>query len=234
METNSNKRLEIIGNSWDQVLNEEINKPYFGELLSFLNAEEEKFTIYPPRGSVFNAFKWTPMENVKVVIVGQDPYHGAGQAMGASFSVQPSAKVPPSLVNIFKELHTDLNLPIPENGDLSQWGHQGVLLLNAVLTVRAGEANSHQGKGWENFTDTVIKILSKQGGIVFILWGNFAKKKEELIDLNRNFVIKSSHPSPFSASYGFFGSRPFSKTNEYLEQIQKTPIDWDLTKGEQK
>nr|WP_317697480.1 uracil-DNA glycosylase [Xylocopilactobacillus apis] len=232
MQTNSKKKLEVIGNSWDQLLNEEINKPYFGELLKFLNAEEAKYTIYPPRGSIFNAFKWTPIENVKVVIVGQDPYHGPNQAMGASFSVQPTAKIPPSLVNIFKELQSDLNLPIPDNGDLSQWGKQGVLLLNAVLTVRDGAANSHQGHGWEYFTDTVIKFLSKRGGIVFILWGNFAKKKEELIDLDRNFVIKSSHPSPFSVTYGFFGSRPFSKTNGYLKQIGKTPIDWDLTKGD--
>lgn len=232
METNSKKRLEVIGNSWDQVLNDELNKPYFGDLLEFLNAEEEKYTIYPPRDSVFNTFKWTPIENVKVVIMGQDPYHGAGQAMGASFSVQPTAKVPPSLVNIFKELKDDLGFPIAPNGDLSRWGRQGVLLLNAVLTVRDGNANSHQGKGWENFTDQVIKVLSERGGIVFILWGNFAKQKESLIDTSRNFVIKSAHPSPFSASHGFFGSHPFSKTNNYLKEIGKTPIDWDLTKGE--
>lgn len=233
-QTNSKKKLEIIGNSWDDVLNEEINQPYFGKLLAFLNEEEAKYSIYPPRNSIFNAFKWTPKEKVKVVIVGQDPYHGPNQAMGASFSVQPTAKVPPSLVNIFKELHDDLQVPIPPNGDLKQWGKQGVLLLNAVLTVRNGVANSHQGKGWEEFTNKIIQLLSAQGKIVFILWGNYAKKKAELIDSQQNLIIESSHPSPFSANYGFFGSRPFSRTNTYLKQVNKTPVDWDLTKGEAK
>ena len=233
-ETSSKKKLEIIGNSWDEILNEEINQPYFGELLKFLNNEEKKYTIYPSKGSIFNAFKWTPKESVKVVIVGQDPYHGPNQAMGASFSVQPAAKVPPSLVNIFKELHSDLDLPIPKNGDLHRWGQQGVLLLNAVLTVRDGAANSHQGKGWERFTDKVIKLLSDQKHIVFILWGNYAKKKAELVDSDQNLIIESSHPSPFSANYGFFGSRPFSRANSYLTKVNKTPIDWDLTKGENK
>lgn len=185
--------------------------------------------IFPPSEDIFNAFEYTPLEEVKVVILGQDPYHGDGQAHGLSFSVRPGIKVPPSLVNIYKELKTDLNCSIPDNGDLTKWAKQGVLLLNAVLTVRAHQANSHKGIGWENFTDAAIKVLAAQDRpMVFILWGSSARSKKSLIHNPKHKIIESPHPSPLSAYNGFFNSRPFSRTNQYLESCGLTPIDWQI------
>lgn len=216
---------------WLNVLGDELKKPYMNELKSFLLDEKQKgFTFYPKNKDIFNAFNYTPFDQVKVVILGQDPYHGQGQAHGLSFSVQKGIPVPPSLKNIYKELADEFSdYKIPHHGDLSAWAEQGILLLNATLTVRAQSPGSHQKRGWETFTDHVIAELSKQReGLVFILWGKYAQQKEVLIDTNKHFVIKSAHPSPFSAHSGFFGSKPFSKTNEILKKQGLTPINWQI------
>jgi len=218
-----------IENSWLSILSDEFESSYFFELKKFLIEEKKQFQIYPPGSDIFAAFNYTPFDNVRVVILGQDPYHGAGQANGLCFSVKPGIRKPPSLQNIFKELKSDLGFEIPENGNLEKWAKQGVLLLNATLTVRANQAGSHQNKGWEQFTDKAIQQLSEnKEKLVFILWGKFAQAKEVLIDANKHFVIKSPHPSPFSADRGFFGSKPFSKTNTYLINQGLDAIDWNL------
>ena len=212
--------------SWKEALAEEFAEPYFKDLTEFVKSEYQKGTVYPHPKNIFRAFELTPFEKVKVVILGQDPYHGAGQAHGLSFSVVEGVRNPPSLQNIFKEMETDIGAK-PSTGDLSHWAEQGVLLLNATLTVRAGQANSHQGKGWEKFTDAVIKTLSdKREHLVFILWGNYARSKKPLIDPDKHCIIESPHPSPLSAHAGFFGSKPFSKTNNYLVSTNQKPIDW--------
>ncbi|ETA79670.1 uracil-DNA glycosylase [Youngiibacter fragilis] len=217
-----------IGNSWDRVLEGEFDKEYYLKLREFLKEEYRTKVIYPDMHNIFNSLKLTSYEDVKVVILGQDPYHGKGQAHGLAFSVQKGVPKPPSLLNIFKELKDDLGYPIPGHGNLESWARQGVLLLNTVLTVREGQANSHQGKGWEIFTDTVIGHLSKrQDPIIFLLWGAPAGKKEALID-ERHRVLKSVHPSPLSAHRGFFGSRPFGRANDILRDMGKEPIDWRI------
>jgi uracil-DNA glycosylase len=217
--------------TWLEVLGDEFGKDYMVQLRQFLKTEKQAGNkIYPKGGDIFNAFNKTPFDKVEVVILGQDPYHGENQAHGLSFSVQKGIAIPPSLKNIYKELQTDIpGFVIPKHGDLTEWAEQGVLLLNASLTVRAGMPGSHQKKGWEEFTDNVIKTISeKKEGIVFILWGSFAQAKAELIDKTKHHIIKSPHPSPFSADRGFFGSKPFSKTNEILEKEGKKPIDWQI------
>ena len=218
-----------IENSWKIVLSDEFQATYFSELKDFLIAEKMKYKIYPPGSDIFSAFNYAPFDSVKVVILGQDPYHGDRQANGLCFSVNDGIRKPPSLQNIFKELQTDLGLPISENGNLEKWARQGVLLLNATLTVRAAQAGSHQNKGWEIFTDSIIRKLSNEKeNLVFILWGNYARAKKSMINTEKHFIVESPHPSPFSAHSGFFGSRPFSKTNNYLVEIGKSPIDWTL------
>lgn len=221
-----------IDPSWKEVLIEEFSADYFKELKAFLTKEKESgVSVYPPGPEIFSAFNLTPFDKVKVVLLGQDPYHGKNQAHGLSFSVKKGITPPPSLKNIFKELHADLGLPIPESGDLTKWAEQGVFLLNAILTVQAKKPASHQKKGWEKFTDAVIKTISdKKEGVIFILWGKFAQSKEELIDKDKHYVLKAAHPSPYSADKGFFSSKPFSKVNSLLNKIGKKPIDWDLTK----
>ncbi|WP_461790103.1 uracil-DNA glycosylase [Pedobacter sp.] len=217
---------------WLKVLEGEFEKPYMKSLKAFLQQEKQAgHTVYPKGTDIFNAFKHTPFDEVKVVILGQDPYHGVGQAHGLSFSVQKGVVPPPSLKNIYKELADEFpDFKIPNHGELTSWAKQGVLLLNATLTVRAHTAGSHQNKGWEQFTDKVITELSeKRTGLVFILWGNYAKQKEVLIDQNKHFIIKSAHPSPFSAYNGFFGSKPFSKTNEILRKEGKDVINWQIS-----
>lgn len=217
-----------IGNSWDRVLEGEFDKEYYLKLREFLKEEYRTKVIYPDMHNIFNSLKLTSYDDVKVVILGQDPYHGKGQAHGLAFSVQKGVPKPPSLLNIFKELKDDLGYPIPIHGNLESWARQGVLLLNTVLTVREGQANSHQGKGWEIFTDTVIGHLSKrEDPVIFLLWGAPAGKKEALID-ERHRVLKSVHPSPLSAHRGFFGSRPFSRSNDILRDMGKEPIDWRI------
>ena len=214
--------------SWLEVLNEEFEKPYMVQLREFLKNEKlAGHKIYPKGTDIFNAFTKTPFTNLKVVILGQDPYHGAGQANGLCFSVSDGTKMPPSLVNIFKEIQNDLGYPIPLSGNLERWADQGVLLLNAMLTVRANEAGSHQGHGWETFTDSVIQHISNQKqGVVFLLWGKYAQAKEQLIDGSKHHILKAAHPSPFSAYNGFMGCKHFSKTNEILSVKGKQPIDW--------
>lgn len=213
--------------SWQKALAVEWDSPYFSRLAEFVRQEYRTTTVYPPAGKIFAAFDACPFNDVKVVIIGQDPYHGPGQANGLCFSVGPDVAIPRSLINIFKEIQNDLGCPIPANGDLSRWAKQGVLLLNATLTVRAHEAGSHQGKGWEQLTDAAIKELNAQrDGLVFILWGAYAGKKAELIDRTRHLILTSVHPSPLSASRGFFGNRHFSRANEYLISQGKTPIEW--------
>lgn len=216
--------------SWKNVLHEEFSKPYFLQIVTFLKTERSAGkTIYPPGGLIFNAFNTTPFEKVKVVLLGQDPYHGPGQAHGLSFSVPDGIPPPPSLVNIFKELQTDIGLPVPRHGNLTHWAQQGVLLLNASLTVRANEPMSHSKIGWAEFTDTVItKISAQKKNIVFLLWGKFAQEKQVLIDETRHQLLKAAHPSPFSADKGFFGCRHFSKTNKYLTENRIDPIDWKV------
>jgi uracil-DNA glycosylase len=219
--------------SWKKALDEEFQKPYMVELKIFLKQEKEAgHTIYPKNADIFNAFNTTPFDDVKVVIIGQDPYHGPNQAHGLSFSVQKGVPAPPSLRNIYKELSTDIpGFTIPQTGDLTKWAQQGVLLLNATLTVRSATAGSHQKKGWEKFTDAAIKKLSdEKKGLVFILWGAYAQSKSVLINPNNNhLIIKSTHPSPLAVSHGgFFGSKPFSKTNDFLIKQGKQPIDWQI------
>jgi uracil-DNA glycosylase len=220
---------EILKNDWKNYLESEFQKDYYIKLRKFLVNEYNSNVIYPNMYDLFNALHFTPYKNVKVVILGQDPYHGPNQAHGLSFSVNPGVKAPPSLINIYKELHTDLGCYIPNNGYLKKWADQGVLLLNTVLTVRAGEANSHRNKGWEEFTNKVIQALNeKENPIVFILWGNNAISKSSLITNSNHLIIKSVHPSPLSASRGFLGSKPFSKTNNFLISTNQTPIDWQI------
>lgn len=219
----------MIGNDWDEILESEFKKEYFYKLLKYVQKEYNKKTIYPSKKEVFKAFRYTPYKNLKVVILGQDPYHGEGEAEGLSFSVKPGIKKPPSLNNIFKELHDDLGCSIPKDGSLVYWAKQGVLLLNAVLTVVKDHAASHKDIGWENFTDYVIqKINEKDEPVVFILWGNFARSKKKFITNKKHFIIESAHPSPLSAYNGFFGSRPFSKTNNFLIKNNLNPIDWQI------
>ncbi len=216
-----------ITGEWEKALHPEFKKPYYAQLYKkVLNAYRTE-TVYPPSTDIFNAFAFTPLEHVKVVILGQDPYHEPGQANGLCFSVHKGVRIPPSLVNIYKEMSSDLGCPIPENGDLTGWARQGVLLLNTVLTVRAHAANSHRGIGWEEFTDAAIRVLADQDRpLVFILWGTPARRKKALIYNPKHLIIESPHPSPLSASGGFFGSRPFSRTNDYLVRCGLTPIDW--------
>jgi len=219
----------IFNNDWQSLLNDEFNEDYYQKLRQFLITEYKTKTIYPDMHDIFNALHYTAYKDIKVVILGQDPYHGPNQAHGLSFSVNPGIAPPPSLVNITKELQSDLNCYIPNNGFLKKWADQGVLLLNTVLTVVAGQANSHRNKGWETFTDKVITLLNeRQDPIVFILWGNNALSKSNLITNSNHTIIKSPHPSPLSAFRGFFGSRPFSKSNDFLSSIGKTPIDWQI------
>lgn len=220
---------EILRNDWNDYLASEFEKDYYKKLRSFLVSEYKSKVIYPNMYDIFNALHFTSYADTKVVILGQDPYHGPNQAHGLSFSVNVGIKTPPSLLNIYKELHSDLNCYIPNNGYLKKWTDQGVLLLNTVLTVRAGEANSHKNRGWEEFTTKVIKTLNqKDKPIVFILWGNNAISKENLITNPKHLIIKSVHPSPLSASRGFFGSKPFSKTNEFLLSTNQKAIDWQI------
>lgn len=221
-------KLDQIPKSWKEVLADEFAKPYFKQLEAFVDDERSKRTIFPPEDQVFSALEATPFENVKVFLLGQDPYHDVGQAHGMCFSVRPGVAKPPSLVNIFKELHTDLGCTIPNNGYLMPWARRGVLLLNAVLTVRAHEPNSHKDKGWEHFTDAVITAVGhKEDPVVFLLWGAYAQKKEKLIDTERHTVLKSAHPSPLSAKK-FFGSKPFSQTNKALHAARRGEIDWQI------
>ena len=217
-----------ISPSWNALLSSEFEKPYFQALTAFVKKEYSEHTCYPKGKEIFAAFDQCPVENLKVVLLGQDPYHGEGQANGLSFSVRDGIAHPPSLVNIFREIQEDLKLPYPESGNLSRWAEQGVLLLNATLTVRANTAGSHQGQGWETFTDAVIKSISDNcQHIVFLLWGSFAKKKIALIDTQKHCVLSSGHPSPLSANRGhWFGNKHFSKTNEYLTSVGKENIDW--------
>ena len=217
-----------IEESWQLALQDEFSASYFVALREFLKEEKKKKVIYPPGSRIFAAFNFTPLTAVKIVILGQDPYHGKGQAHGLCFSVPDDIKPPPSLVNIYKELNSDLKIPISKSGNLEKWTRQGVLLLNATLTVQAGEAGSHQGRGWETFTDEVIKTISDlRAGVVFLLWGKYAQAKEELIDQSKHFVLKAPHPSPFSAARGFFGCKHFSKTNKILKEIGFEEIDWN-------
>lgn len=216
-----------IAISWKSQLAEEFQKPYFEQLTGFVKSEYQSHVVYPPGKEIFRAFEECDFSNVKVVILGQDPYHGSGQANGLCFSVHDGVRVPPSLVNIFKEIKADLGKPIPTSGELERWAEQGVLLLNATLTVRAGSPGSHQNKGWETFTDAVIKKISdEKQHVVFLLWGAYAQKKGEIIDRNKHLVLMSAHPSPFSADRGFFGCKHFSKANAYLKSKGLKEIDW--------
>ena len=219
----------MIGNSWDNILKEEFEKEYFTKLSAFLDEEYASGPVYPPRDEIFSALKYTAYEDVKIVIIGQDPYHEEGQAHGLCFSVKPGVQTPPSLVNMYKELGTDLGCYTPNNGYLIKWAKQGILLLNAVLTVRGGEANSHRKKGWENFTDAVIKKLNeREKPIIFLLWGNNAKEKLAFITNPKHYVLSAAHPSPLSATRGFMGCRHFSKANTILTNENMTPIDWQI------
>ena len=216
-----------IEKSWQEVLQTEFDKPYFENLVGFVKQEYASNTIFPPAGQIFNAFNTCPFNNVKVVILGQDPYHGPGQAHGLCFSVNDGIQFPPSLQNIFKEITSDLGIPAPKTGNLTRWAEQGVLRLNATLTVRASQAGSHQGKGWEEFTDAVIKTISEKAeNVVFILWGSYAIKKKSLINPAKHCILTAPHPSPLSSYRGFFGCKHFSQTNTYLTSKGKTPIEW--------
>ncbi len=215
--------------SWKEVLKTEFQQEYFFNLKNFLLEEKKKNIVFPPGSMIFSAFNHTPFNEVKVVLLGQDPYHGPGQAHGLCFSVPGGVEKPPSLVNIFKEIQSDLGLPIPKSGNLEKWANQGVLLLNATLTVRAHQAGSHQKKGWEQFTDAAIMALSqKRSGIVFLLWGAYAQAKAAIIDQTKHLILTAPHPSPLSASRGFFGCKHFSKTNQYLKSLGKIEIDWQI------
>lgn len=216
-----------IEESWKVKLSKEFESENFKQLVKFIKSEYQNGKIYPPAKDIFNAFDYCPFDKTRVVIIGQDPYHGPGQAHGLCFSVNKNVKPPPSLVNIFKEINDDLGLPIPNHGNLEHWAHQGVLLLNATLTVRASQAGSHQNKGWEIFTDAVIKILSEaRENLVFLLWGAYAQRKGAVIDRSRHLVLESAHPSPFAVHRGFYGNKHFSKTNNYLSSKNLTPINW--------
>ena len=218
---------KFMNNSWDDVLKDEFEKEYFKELESRIDKEYLNETIYPPKDLIFNAFRHTPIDKIKIVIIGQDPYHEYGQAMGLSFSVPEGVKIPPSLVNIYKEMHDDIGTDIPKSGDLTLLADEGVFLLNSTLTVKDGLANSHQSYGWQTFTDNVIRIINKnRKNVVYILWGRNAIAKEALIDSKNNLIIKSAHPSPLSAFNGFFGSKPFSKANRYLMLNEIEPVDF--------
>jgi uracil-DNA glycosylase len=217
-----------LPNGWNAVVGDEVDKPYFHDLQKFVAAERKTHTTYPPEADVYNAFKYTPYDKVKVLLLGQDPYHGPNQAHGLCFSVRPGVRPPPSLVNMLKELHHDLGCRVPNNGCLIPWAERGVMLLNAVLTVRAGEPNSHKNQGWETFTDAVIRAVSdKKEPVVFLLWGAYAQKKKKLIDSDKNRVLPAAHPSPLSASK-FFGSKPYSAANQALKELGEEPIDWQL------
>lgn len=213
---------------WNPLLRGEFEKPYWKQLQAFVDDERRRHTVYPSREDVFASLRTTSYADVKVLVLGQDPYHGPGQAHGLCFSVQRDVEPPPSLVNIFKELRDDIGIPIPTHGNLEAWARRGVLLLNTTLTVRAGQAASHQGKGWETFTDQVIRVVNEKPFVVFVLWGAHARKKKMLIDTQRHVVVESAHPSPLSAHNGFFGSRPFSKVNEALRNARLEEIDWSL------
>lgn len=216
-----------IEKSWKEVLQTEFDKPYFENLVGFVKQEYASHTIFPPAGQIFNAFNTCPFNHVKVVILGQDPYHGPRQAHGLCFSVNDGIQFPPSLQNIFKEITSDLGIPVPTTGNLTRWAEQGVLLLNATLTVRASQAGSHQGRGWEEFTDAVIKIISEKAeNVVFMLWGSYAIKKKALIDASKHCILTAPHPSPLSSYRGFFGCKHFSQTNAYLASKGKQPIEW--------
>ena len=218
-----------IGNDWDIMLRDEFDRPYFKQLENFLTEERARYEIYPPQEDVFNALRYSSFQDTKVVILGQDPYHQPGQAHGLCFSVNKGVTIPPSLVNIYKEIENDLGIKMPGHGYLADWAKQGVLLLNTVLTVRRGQANSHKGKGWEIFTDRIVEILNeRQKPTVFILWGANAKSKTELITNKEHMVITGAHPSPLSAWKGFFGGRYFSKANRYLEITGQEPVDWGI------
>jgi len=218
-----------IEESWGEVLIDEFRQEYFVRLKEFLVEEKKKQVVYPPGTMIFNAFNYTPFNEVKVVLLGQDPYHGPGQAHGLCFSVPNGIPKPPSLVNIFKEIQSDIGIPLPQGGNLEKWARQGVLLLNATLTVRAHQAGAHQKKGWENFTDAAITALSKnKTGIIFLLWGAYAQAKASIIDQSKHFVLTAPHPSPFSVTRGFFGCKHFSKTNELLRSQGKSEIDWRI------
>lgn len=218
-----------ISNDWLIPLKPEFSKPYYKKLYTRVNEEYAHYQIFPPADDIFNAFALTPLKKVKVVILGQDPYHGDGQAHGLCFSVRPDVEIPPSLVNIYKELQTDCGCYIPNNGYLTKWADQGVLLLNTVLTVRAHQANSHRGIGWEEFTDAAIRILNEQDRpMVFILWGRPAQMKKAMLNNPRHLILEAPHPSPLSAYRGFFGSRPFSRTNKFLKENGLEPMDWQI------
>ncbi|NRD77852.1 uracil-DNA glycosylase [Bacillus sp. BRMEA1] len=221
--------MAILKNDWAPLLEGEFEKPYYQRLREILWEEYQTRVIYPNQHDIYNALHFTPFHHTKVVIIGQDPYHGPGQAHGLSFSVKPGVGIPPSLQNIYKELQSDLGCYIPNNGYLVKWAEQGVLMLNAVLTVQSGTPNSHKGLGWEMFTDKVIETLNqRETPVVFILWGNFAQQKQQLITSSRHYIIKSPHPSPFSANRGFFGSKPFSRANAILRDIGMEEIDWQI------
>jgi uracil-DNA glycosylase len=221
--------VKILKNDWADRLNDQFEMPYYVTLREFLISEYRSTTVYPDMYDIFNALHFTSFAATKVCILGQDPYHGPGQAHGLSFSVKPGVTPPPSLQNIFGELESDLGCPIPNHGCLEQWAREGVLLLNTVLTVRRGQANSHRGQGWERFTDRVVEVLNdREEPVVFILWGRNAQAKKSMIDAGRHCIIESAHPSPFSARQGFFGSRPFSRANYFLQQIGRGPVNWEI------
>ena len=221
--------MGMIENDWLPELEGEFQKPYYKELYAFVKSEYDSAQVFPTADDIFNAFHYTPLSDVKVVILGQDPYHNVGQAHGLCFSVKPEVAAPPSLVNIYKELHDDMGCYIPNNGYLVKWAKQGVLMLNTVLTVRAHMANSHRGKGWEEFTDAAIRTLNKQDRpMVFILWGRPAQTKKKMLNNPKHLILEAPHPSPLSAYNGFFGSRPFSKTNRFLQDNGLGPIDWQI------
>ena len=222
--------VELVGNKWDQILQEEYHKEYFKNIVSFINKEYKEKTIFPPKSRVLRALNLTDYDNVKVVILGQDPYHGVGEANGLAFAVSDGIKLPPSLQNIYKELESDLEITPAKVGNLECWAKEGVLLLNAVLTVEKDKAASHKDIGWENFTDAIIKKLNeKDSPVVFILWGNFARSKKVYITNPNHYIVESTHPSPFSAYHGLFGSKPFSKTNNYLKSKGIKEIDWHVS-----
>jgi len=221
--------IKMTNNYWDTILKDEYNKDYFKNVVSFVNKIYKEKTIFPPKNRILSALSITDYKDVKVVILGQDPYHGVGEANGLAFSVNDGIKIPPSLQNIYKELNSDLAIPIARTGNLESWAREGVLLLNSVLTVEKDKPASHKNLGWETFTDSIIKKLNeKEEPVVFILWGNFAKSKKSLITNPKHYVIESSHPSPFSVNYGFFGSKPFSKTNEFLRKNNIKEVDWTI------